>query len=281
MRYKTLGIALHLLLLSSFFFNSHLLAQKASKKQLLKDSLFSSFDGTKIYYEVKGSGNPVILLHGFINTSANWKSTPLYEQLLKSGFQVITLDLRGNGKSDHPHNLAAYQQDAEAKDVIALVQSLGFAQYDVVGYSRGAIIAARLLVLDKHVRRGVLGGMGTGFTDPEWPRRKLFYKAFSGEGEIPQEAKGAVDYARSIGADLVALAQMQGAQPSTSPKELHRIRKPVLVIAGDKDTDNGSPTDLATMLGNASYKSIPEGGHNDTAKLPSFANVVVDFLKKQ
>src|SRR5215467_1878024 len=65
---------------------------------------FTSFDGNKIYYEVKGNGRPVLLIHGFIVNGESWKSTALYDSLLKAGFEVVTMDLRGNGKSDKPHD---------------------------------------------------------------------------------------------------------------------------------------------------------------------------------
>ena len=247
------------------------------------DARFTSFDGTKIHYETAGKGKPVVLVHGFISHGTFWKQTPLYQDLLKNGFCVINLDLRGNGKSDRPHELAAYQNDAEARDVMALAKFLKLGYYAVVGYSRGAIIASRLLVLDKSVRTAVLGGMGADFTNPQWPRREAFYRAFlnaSVGGALPEAARGAVEYARTSGADLVALAQMQGAQPSTSPEELGDLRQPVLVIAGDQDSDNGSAAELAGLLCNATYESVPGGVHNNTARLPAFSNAVVRFLKK-
>ncbi|MGN6618413.1 MAG: alpha/beta fold hydrolase, partial [Ilyomonas sp.] len=58
---------------------------------------FNSFDNTKICYEIKGEGEPVILVHGFMNTADTWKKTALYSALLNAGFKVITPDLRGNG----------------------------------------------------------------------------------------------------------------------------------------------------------------------------------------
>src|SRR6478609_2206301 len=74
-----------------------------------------SFDSTKIYYEVKGSGFPVILVHGFMNSGESWKKAAVYQSLQDAGFMVVTIDLRGNGKSDKPHSAMAYADDAEAK----------------------------------------------------------------------------------------------------------------------------------------------------------------------
>src|SRR6476619_3230106 len=79
---------------------------------------FTSFDSTKIYYEVSGSGFPVILIHGFIVNGESWKKTAVYKGLIDAGYKVITLDMRGNGKSGKPHIDEAYANDAESKDII-------------------------------------------------------------------------------------------------------------------------------------------------------------------
>lgn len=105
---------------------------------------YTSFDGTKIYYEVKGSGQPILLVHGFIVNSSTWKKAALYSELLKAGYKVITADLRGNGLSDKPHDAASYSNDAEAKYLMGLLTHLGIKNYLVLGYSRGSIITARL-----------------------------------------------------------------------------------------------------------------------------------------
>src|SRR6185369_1258295 len=98
-----------------------------------------------------------------------WKKTALYNDLLAAGYRVIILDQRGNGKSDKPDNEAGYANDAEAKDIMGLMTALKVNSYNVVGYSRGSIITARLLVLDSRVKRAVMGGMGLDFTNPDWP----------------------------------------------------------------------------------------------------------------
>jgi alpha-beta hydrolase superfamily lysophospholipase len=52
---------------------------------------YKSFDGTKIYYETRGSGEAVLLVHGFIVNSQSWKKTALYNDLLAAGYKVIIL----------------------------------------------------------------------------------------------------------------------------------------------------------------------------------------------
>lgn len=238
---------------------------------------FSSFDGTRIHYTVKGSGAPVILVHGFMGSADSWLSTPLYDSLLQHGFRVITLDLRGNGTSDHPHDSLAYMQDAEARDIIGLAGHLQLPAYKVVGYSRGSIITARLLVLDPRVNCAVLGGIGTGFTDPAWPRRLKFYDALSGK-DVPELA-AMVKNVQAKGLDQRALALMQWGQPATTPAELAKVQQPVLVIGGDKDEDNDTGGSLAAMMPRGMHGTVA-GDHNNVVRSPHFAGWVLDFLTK-
>lgn len=240
-------------------------------------SSFKSFDDTKIWYEVRGSGEPVILIHGFISTSEMWKRTALYNDLVAAGYKVIIADMRGNGRSGKPHDAEAYTDDAEAMDLMALADKVGLLKYKVVGYSRGAILASRLLVLDRRVTACVLGGMGSDFTDPQWPRRLMFYKALSGD-PVP-ELDGLIKRIKSDpNLDQLALAYMQKGQPSTSQEEFGKVSKPVLVICGDQDEDNGSSKTLASYIPKSTYKRVP-GNHNDTARSKDFSVEVIAFLK--
>lgn len=241
-----------------------------------QEGFFTSFDGTRIHYEVAGDGRPVVLLHGFTNDGKYWKDTPVWDGLLAAHFKVIIPDTRGSGLSDKPHTAGAYSQDAEAKDVMGLVRSLGIEKYSVVGYSRGSIIAARILVLDKQAENVVLGGMGEGFTDPEWPRRLLFYQALIGDTVGVLEPL--LQRVEREGFDRLALAYQQKEQPSTTPNELAVVKKPVLIVCGDHDEDNGSGRVLSTMIPGSQFAEVP-GDHNNARRTSEFAHAVLDFLK--
>ncbi len=258
--------------------NSRAQTDSLSSKLPIDSNYFSSFDGTRIYYEVRGKGKPVLLVHGFIVNSNSWKRTSLYNDLLNNGYKVIILDMRGNGKSGKPHDTAAYENDAEAKDIIKMMDLLKIKQYSAIGYSRGSIITARLLVLDERVQDAVLGGMGADFTNPEWPRRKMFYRALLGDSTT--EVQGAVDYVKSQGLDRLALAYLQKSQPSTPKEILGKVKQPVLVITGDKDADNGSAAELSKLLPNSSIATTP-GDHNHASATPQFSNAVLAFLKRK
>jgi len=259
------------LLLSTAFFPSVAIAQTDN------GNFYSSFDGTRIYYEVKGNGYPVILVHGFMNTADNMKRNEVYQQLLNTGYKVIVLDMRGNGRSDKPHNDEAYANDAEAKDIVALATLLHIDHYNILGYSRGSIITARLLVLDKRVNKAVMGGMGADFTNPEWPRRIMFYHALS--GDTVKELESVMKHVKDAGLDQKVLALQQKYQPSTSKEALAKIKQPVLVICGSEDSDNGSATELVKLFLNAQYVKVP-GDHGGAQKTKEFADAVLKFFKK-
>lgn len=235
-------------------------------------------DKVRIAYTDSGSGKVVVLLHGFINTGANWRKTALYKDLLKNGYRVIVPDLRGNGRSDKPHEDKFYANEIETGDVMGILTDLKVKAYEVVGYSRGAIVAAKLITKDKRVAKVVLGGMGQHFTNPNWDRRLMFAAAFNGKFHLYPEAQGAVKYAKSINADTVALGLLQKYQPVTSPEDLKKFSKPVLIIAGDEDKDNGDPAVLQTYFKDAKL-SIVKGNHNATYNTEPFSAEIIKFLQ--
>ncbi len=262
-----------------FLFSGKSFAQQGSKAvvQVTDSGYYTSFDNTKIYFEKCGSGDPVLLLHGFMGNSSGWKRSDLYKQLLEQGYEVILIDLRGNGKSDHPHREDAFANDAECRDITGLMDFLKIKSYDLVGYSRGSIIAARVLRNDPRVRRAVIGGMGAAFTDTSWKLPKALYESLI-HSPAP-EFEGMKNYVRKQKLDSVSLAYMQKQQPFTSPEELGKIKQEVLLIRGNVDSTNGSTPALQALIPHSIYVTVP-GNHNETSGTKPFADQVIAFLKQ-
>ena len=122
---------------------------------LAQDRYFESA-GARLRYVERGSGAPVVLVHGFTaNIERAWIDTGVLPDLARD-YRVIALDLRGHGKSDKPHDASAYEP--MATDVIALLDHLGIERAHLVGYSLGGIIAAKLLTTHpQRFRSAVLG----------------------------------------------------------------------------------------------------------------------------
>jgi pimeloyl-ACP methyl ester carboxylesterase len=253
------------------------ISRPTSAMQADSGRFFTSAGGVKIYYEVKGKGYPVVLMHGFTGTSQGWKLGKLYGDLLAAGYQVIMMDLPGNGRSDKPHTDAAYANNAEAKDIMGLMTFLKIKSYDVVGYSRGSIIASSLMVMDKRVTKTVMGGMGDGYTDPQWPRRIHAYKSIMGDTTF-HDVDAMMKYIHSEHFDNESLALQQKWQPSTSPQQLAKVKKPVLIIRGTEDKDNGSETALQKMIPGSQLVYVP-GDHVGAFRTQELSDAVLKFIK--
>jgi pimeloyl-ACP methyl ester carboxylesterase len=121
-----------------------------------------SFDsnGVKIHYTVEGRGEPVVLIHGFaVNGELNWRLPGISKQLARD-YQVITLDNRGHGKSDKPHNPRDYGLGM-VDDVVRLLDHLHIKKAHVVGYSMGGFITNKLAVrYPERLLSATLGGAG-------------------------------------------------------------------------------------------------------------------------
>ncbi len=105
----------------------------------------SSDDGPiEIACQVGGNGPPILLLHGFPQTKAIWE---LVAPELAKSFTVVASDLRGYGQSAKPHGKAdhsTYSKRSMAADQHALMQSLGYQQFFLLGHDRGGRVSHRL-----------------------------------------------------------------------------------------------------------------------------------------
>ena len=99
-------------------------------------SRFADVNGVRLHYLVAGQGAPVVVLHGYAETSHMW--LPLIAQLQKTRL-VIAPDLRGFGASSKPS--AGYSKAVMAQDVHALVRQLGFDHVAIVGHDIGLMVA--------------------------------------------------------------------------------------------------------------------------------------------
>jgi pimeloyl-ACP methyl ester carboxylesterase len=96
-------------------------------------------NGVNYYYDVRGSGEPLLLLHGGLMTSDAWQ--PIMP-LLTEKHQVIAVDLQGHGRSTLGNRPITYE--GMGADMAAIVKKLGVAKVDVIGYSMGAGVALNL-----------------------------------------------------------------------------------------------------------------------------------------
>jgi pimeloyl-ACP methyl ester carboxylesterase len=99
-------------------------------------SRFAKVNGIRLHYLAAGQGEPVILLHGYAQTSHMWR--PLIAELAKTR-TVIAPDLRGFGQSAKPES--GYDKKSMAQDINALAVSLGFKRAGIAGHDIGLMVA--------------------------------------------------------------------------------------------------------------------------------------------
>jgi len=105
----------------------------------------TTVNGLRFFFVDEGHGTPVVLLHGFPDTSFLWRHQ--IPALVSAGFRVVAPDLRGRGQSDKPERVEDYRLSAIMKDVAGIMDALGIERAHVVGHDWGAPVAWFLAAL--------------------------------------------------------------------------------------------------------------------------------------
>ncbi len=222
----------------------------------------------KLYYQEKGTGEPLILLHGNGEDSFYFKNQIDYFQ---NKYHVIALDTRGHGQSprgDEPFTIEQF-----SCDLYDFMQRHQIFNAVILGFSDGANIAMKFAM--KHpdmVKALILNG---GNLDPTGVKRTV---------QIPIEigykiARRFADKSTNAKRNAEMLGLMVN-EPNVKPSALSRITMPALVICGTRDMIKESHTKkIAEYLPNAKL-TIIQGDHFIAKKNPVAFNQAVDaFLK--
>ncbi|GAB2707402.1 alpha/beta fold hydrolase [Nocardia thraciensis] len=247
---------------------------------------FETFDGLELNFrEWEGDGVPVVLQHGIVaDTNANWMSVGVVTALREAGHRVISLDARGHGRSEKPHDPARYSWAAMAADVRALYDELGLDQVVQVGYSMGAIISLLVAAADARVTRLAIGGVGCGVVDLGGIDHRAItaeqlVAAMRGEAaQVPMPGALFRLLAEAVGADLPAIAAVAAGLNEAPIDDLTAVAMPTLVLAGDADPFAAEPERLAAALPDARLTVVP-GDHLAAVATPEFHTALVEFLR--
>jgi 3-oxoadipate enol-lactonase len=108
-------------------------------------------NGIDLYYETRGTGEPVLLIHGLGSSTRDW--SPQIDALSKQ-FTVVAFDVRGHGRSSKPRG--RYTVPLFTEDTIALIRELSLGPVHVVGISMGGMIAFQLAVTAPELVRSLV-----------------------------------------------------------------------------------------------------------------------------
>lgn len=255
--------------------------------------LTSGFAGPGIYYEASGSGDPLVLLHGFSLDRRMW--APQMEAL-EAHFRVIRYDLRGHGQS-----LAIADSFSAHEDLSMVLDAAGVERAALVGLSAGSQIAVDFtLTHPGRVRALVLAGPGLSGYVPrdtyDWV--EPVYEA-AGAGDfaraarlwsrtdlmvIPEHPPGDSLMRRIVEDNAKVWSYSTNPERVLSPPAIERMGElsiPLLVIVGDRDLpDVHAVADTLVAIAPDARKRVIEGaGHMVNLARPDvFNEIVVRFL---
>jgi pimeloyl-ACP methyl ester carboxylesterase len=256
-----------------------------------------SFDsnGVKIHYTVEGKGEPVLLIHGFAaNGDFNWRA-PGVTKALADKYEVITIDNRGHGASDKPHDPAKYGEEM-VEDAVRLLDHLGIKKAHVVGYSMGGMITAKLLTTHpERLLSATLGGHGGLKVGDDTSRLDVLadsldsgkgfgplFVALTPKGKAPPSAeqiKLTNDLLLSRN-DAKALAAVVRSWKGlvVSDEKLKANKVPTLVLIGELDPLKAGVDALEGRLSNYKAVVITGADHMDAMRKEQFINELKSFL---
>ena len=244
---------------------------------------FAGFDGAPLALHRVGTGRPVVLLHGlFSSAQMNWIKFGHAEAIAAQGYEVLMPDLRAHGASAAPHDPAAYPSNVLVRDLAALIGHLGLEDYDLGGFSLGARTVLHA-VAKSAVRptRLIIGGMGVdGLTN--WRQRAAHFARVIDEFDaIPKSdpAWFAVQFMKSQKIDRTAARLLIDSFADLPLEMLDNVTKPTMVVCGDEDQDNGSASELAARLPDATYVEVP-GTHMGSVTRPELGRAIADWLAR-
>ncbi|RWC76095.1 MAG: alpha/beta hydrolase [Mesorhizobium sp.] len=235
-------------------------------------------EGARIWYATFGAGFPVILLHGGLGHSGNWGFQ--VPSLVERGYQVVTIDSRGHGRSTRDER--PYKYELMASDVLAVMDRLQLNKAIAVGWSDGACIA---LILGMKAADRIAGVFFFGCNmDPsgtkDFEASPVIERCFSRHKKDYAELSATPD---QFDAFVKAVGLMMKSEPNYGATELGEIRVPVAVVQSEHDEfiKDEHATYLASSIPGSELVMLPEVSHFAPLQRPGqFNRVLLAFLAK-
>jgi pimeloyl-ACP methyl ester carboxylesterase len=282
-----------------------------------KTGSFKSFDGTKIYYEVRGEGRPILLCYGIGCLINHWTHQI---QHFSKNYQVIAFDYRAHQKSGIPSDNGQLTLDAHAQDIKGLLDHLEIPAASLWGHSWGVQVLVRTydmypeifantVFINGFVKNPIAGMFGNDYAGSAF---RLFK---SGYNQLPETLKYlwrmglnnplAVHLSALAGGfniNLTALKDIEIYSRGLTTMDLNafitlfevmmnydgtpvldRILTPTLIIGGKNDavTPQEHQEDIHVRIKGSQFQMIPYGSHCTQLDMPDFVNAKIEnFLIK-
>jgi pimeloyl-ACP methyl ester carboxylesterase len=257
-----------------------------------------------VHVEQAGSGEPVVLIHGFGASTYSWRKVM---PALAASHRVVAVDLNGFGYTQRPTSRASYTREAQAKLVLGTLDALGIDRAHIVGHSYGGGLTLylasrhperfRTMVLvdssaptyanDRRSRFAALRPLDVLFVRsvvlrPGMVRKGLLRSYYDDSLVTPELVQAYLDRlaVEGVGGAFYGLT---APAPAGEPVELEKIAVPSLVIWGAHDVLISPETGrrAAARLPHAEFVLFDKSGHLPMEEEPeAFLNTVLPFLER-
>jgi len=236
---------------------------------------YININGIKTYYEVYGTGTPLLLIHGNGSGIKGWAAQIEY---FSKKYKVYAVDGRGRGKSDLGKDTLSYIQ--LANDMATFISLMNLDSVYVLGKSDGGIIGILLgIYYPQHISKIVAFGANM------WPDSTALYTACVDGIKIDRRNADRMLAAKDTTKNWYLVQQcnrMMEFQPHITAEDLHKIKVPVLVMSCDRDLIREEHTFfIYKNIPLADLSIFPGETHFVTRQNPELFNTTVDgFLSR-
>jgi pimeloyl-ACP methyl ester carboxylesterase len=237
---------------------------------------YASVNGLNMYYEIHGTGRPLVLLHGAL--SAIDTSFGKVLPTLTETRQVIAIEQQAHGRTaDIDRPLTTAQM---ADDTTALLRHIGIEHADIFGYSMGAGIALQIAIEHPDLVRKLVVAAVTYNRDGFHPGilagiESLTPEAFAGspfQEEYARTAPNPADWPRL----LAKVKQLDRENPDWPPETIQSIKAPTLVMIGDSDVVRPEhAVEMFRLLGGGVAGDVAGLPNSQLAVLPGTTHVTL------
>lgn len=277
-----------------------------------KTSYFKSFDGTKIYYEVRGNGQPIVMAYGIGCVINHWQKQIMH---FSQSYQTIVFDYRAHHKSDVPLDRDNISVDALARDIHALMDHLQIEKASFWGHSFGTQVLLRaydinpkyfdnLIFINGFASNPIAGMFGNdlaaqafrylkiGFDMAPETLSYLWQKSVNNPIAVQLAAlmggfnlnlthlKDIEIYLKGVSSmDLAAFLKLFESMMDYDGRPLFdRVEVPTLIIGGKKDsvTPQHYQEEMNLKIKKSQFLMVPYGSHCTQLDMPDFVNLRID-----
>lgn len=245
-----------------------------------------STDSVDLHYEIRGDGDPVVLLHGFTSLGSSWERHGWVEPLSIHGFRPILMDARSHGLSSRVFDSAACTTRVLALDVVRLLDYLQLPSVSVIGFSMGGGIALELAFQSpSRVRRLVIGGVGDAAINELHDPAEVaaIAEAFSEPSADPIEGTSAAVIRRNAeaaGNDLRALLPfLQNGGWPAGLGSVAPLTMPTLVIVAEADEYMSETDVLLSAIRPTQVLRLHGKGHHQVMGDDEVKQETIGFLR--